>query len=64
MISRDPARPARALSRDGLDLHLHVDAFPHALRDHAELLIVIAYGPTLVRLVATTLLTTPGLRVW
>lgn len=30
----------------------------------ALVLIVIAYGPTLVRLVATTPLTTPGLRVW
>jgi cytochrome c oxidase subunit 1 len=30
----------------------------------AIVLIVIAYGPTLARLVATTPLTTPGLRVW
>jgi cytochrome c oxidase subunit 1 len=30
----------------------------------AALLIVIAYGPTLVRLAAATPLTTPGLRVW
>ena len=30
----------------------------------AGLLIVIAYGPTLVRLVATTPLTSPGFRVW
>jgi cytochrome c oxidase subunit 1 len=30
----------------------------------AVVLIVIAYGPTLVRLVATTPLATPGLRVW
>jgi hypothetical protein len=28
------------------------------------LLIVIAYGPTLIRLATTTSLTTPGLRVW
>jgi hypothetical protein len=30
----------------------------------AAALIVVAYGPTLLRLVLTTLLTTPGLRVW
>ena len=30
----------------------------------AVILIVIAYGPTLVRLAVTTPLTTPGLRVW
>jgi cytochrome c oxidase subunit I len=30
----------------------------------AAVLIVIAYGPTLARLVATTPLTTPGFRVW
>ena len=30
----------------------------------AIILIVIAYGPTLVRLAVTTPLTTPGLRVW
>jgi cytochrome c oxidase subunit 1 len=30
----------------------------------AGLLIAIAYGPTLVRLAATTPLITPGLRVW
>jgi cytochrome c oxidase subunit 1 len=30
----------------------------------AALLIAVAYGPTLVRLAATTPLTTPGLRVW
>jgi len=30
----------------------------------AVALIVVAYGPTLARLVATTPLTTPGLRVW
>ncbi|MGH7390314.1 MAG: cbb3-type cytochrome c oxidase subunit I [Candidatus Rokuibacteriota bacterium] len=30
----------------------------------AAILIVIAYGPTLVRLAATTPLTTPGFRVW
>jgi hypothetical protein len=28
------------------------------------ILIVVAYGPTLVRLAVTTPLTTPGLRVW
>jgi hypothetical protein len=30
----------------------------------AIVLIVVAYGPTLIRLAATTPLTTPGLRVW
>ena len=30
----------------------------------AAVLIVIAYGPTLTRLIATTPFTTPGLRVW
>ena len=30
----------------------------------AIVLIAVAYGPTLVRLAATTPLTTPGLRVW
>jgi hypothetical protein len=30
----------------------------------AALLIVVAYGPSLARLVATTPLTTPGFRVW
>jgi cytochrome c oxidase subunit 1 len=30
----------------------------------AAILIAVAYGPTLVRLAATTPLTTPGLRVW
>jgi cytochrome c oxidase subunit I len=30
----------------------------------AAILIVVAYGPTLVRLAVTTPLTTPGLRVW
>ena len=30
----------------------------------AGLLIVVAYGPTLVRLVASTPLNTPGMRVW
>jgi hypothetical protein len=30
----------------------------------AVILIVVAYGPTLVRLAVTTPLTTPGLRVW
>ena len=30
----------------------------------AVVLVIIAYGPTLARLVATTPLTTPGLRVW
>jgi hypothetical protein len=30
----------------------------------AAALIVVAYGPTLLRLVLTTPLTTPGLRVW
>jgi hypothetical protein len=30
----------------------------------ALVLIVIAYGPSLARLVATTPLTTPGFRVW
>jgi cytochrome c oxidase subunit I len=30
----------------------------------AAILIVVAYGPTLVRLAITTPLTTPGLRVW
>lgn len=30
----------------------------------AVVLIVIAYGPTLVRLVATTPFNAPGLRVW
>ena len=30
----------------------------------AMLLIAIAYGPTLVRLVATTLFNTPEMRVW
>jgi cytochrome c oxidase subunit I len=30
----------------------------------AAILIVVAYGPTLVRLVATSPLTTPGFRVW
>ena len=30
----------------------------------AVVLVLIAYGPTLTRLVATTPLTTPGLRVW
>jgi hypothetical protein len=30
----------------------------------AFVLIAVAYGPTLVRLAATTPLTTPGLRVW
>jgi len=30
----------------------------------AAILIAIAYGPTLIRLAATTPLTTPGLRVW
>ncbi|HEU5320958.1 MAG TPA: cytochrome C oxidase subunit I, partial [Methylomirabilota bacterium] len=30
----------------------------------AAVLIVIAYGPSLARLIATTPLTTPGFRVW
>jgi hypothetical protein len=30
----------------------------------AVVLIMMAYGPTLARLVATTPLITPGLRVW
>ena len=30
----------------------------------AAVLIAIAYGPTLLHLVATTPLTTPGFRVW
>ena len=30
----------------------------------AALLIIIAYGPTLVRLSTTTPLTSPGFRVW
>jgi cytochrome c oxidase subunit 1 len=30
----------------------------------AFVLIAVAYGPTLIRLAATTPLTTPGLRVW
>jgi cytochrome c oxidase subunit I len=65
-ISRRAPQPvpefAEALS--GPD---HVPAFMERWRPWlalAAILIVIAYGPTLARLVATTPLNTPGLRVW
>ena len=65
-ISRRGEQPvpqfAEALS--GAD---HTPAFVDRWRPWlvlAGLLIVVAYGPTLVRLVTTTPLNTPGMRVW
>ena len=65
-VSRRAPQPAPGFA-EALSGSDHVPAFMDRWRPWltlAAILIVIAYGPMLVRLVATTPLTTPGFRVW
>jgi cytochrome c oxidase subunit I len=65
-VSRRAPRPALEFA-EALSGPDHAPAFLDRWRPWlalAAILIVIAYGPTLVRLAATTPLDTPGLRVW
>ncbi|MBI2456301.1 MAG: cbb3-type cytochrome c oxidase subunit I, partial [candidate division NC10 bacterium] len=66
LASREPA-PAMPAFAEALSGPEHAPAILDRWRPWlalAVILIAIAYGPMLVRLVATTPLTTPGLRVW
>ncbi len=65
-VSRRAPQPAPEFA-DALSGPDHAPAFLDRWRPWlvaSAVLIVIAYGPTLVRLVTTTPLNTPGLRVW
>ena len=65
-VSRRAPQPAVEFA-DALSGPDHAPAFMDRWRPWlalTALLIVIAYGPTLVRLATTASLTTPGLRVW
>jgi cytochrome c oxidase subunit 1 len=66
VASRTPA-PAPPEFAEAISGPEHAPAFLDRWRPWlvlAAALIVVAYGPTLLRLVLTTPLTTPGLRVW